>query len=128
MKKTLRTGKVLVDWSQNSAAKTTIVPYSLRGRLTPTVAAPRTWQEIGSPRSQHLDYKAVLRRVKAGKDPFARSRGGTRRALQPRRTTRRTDHGDTPGWAETSPSKPATAAHRRPTGAVPVDAGPGRDA
>ncbi|MET3173092.1 UNVERIFIED_ORG: bifunctional non-homologous end joining protein LigD [Arthrobacter sp. UYCu721] len=71
MKKTLRKGKVLVDWSQNSAAKTTIVPYSLRGRLTPTVAAPRTWQEIGSPKLQHLDYKTVLRRVKAGKDPFA---------------------------------------------------------
>ncbi|QNE13333.1 ATP-dependent DNA ligase [Pseudarthrobacter sp. NBSH8] len=71
MKKTLRKGKVLVDWSQNSAAKTTIVPYSLRGRLTPTVAAPRTWQEIGSPKLQHLDYDAVLRRVEAGKDPFA---------------------------------------------------------
>lgn len=71
MKKTLRKGKVLVDWSQNSAAKTTIVPYSLRGRLTPTVAAPRTWQEINSPALQHLDYKAVLRRVEAGKDPFA---------------------------------------------------------
>ncbi|MCP8999544.1 ATP-dependent DNA ligase [Pseudarthrobacter sp. RMG13] len=71
MKKKLRMGKVLVDWSQNSAAKTTIVPYSLRGRLTPTVAAPRTWQEIGSPMLQHLDYNAVLRRVKAGKDPFA---------------------------------------------------------
>ena len=49
MKKTLRTGKVLVDWSQNSAAKTTIVPYSLRGRLRPTVAAPRTWRELSSP-------------------------------------------------------------------------------
>ncbi|RAX46056.1 ATP-dependent DNA ligase [Arthrobacter sp. AQ5-06] len=71
MKKTLRKGKVLVDWSQNSAAKTTIVPYSLRGRLTPTVAAPRTWQEIGSAKLQHLDYKTVLRRVKPGKDPFA---------------------------------------------------------
>lgn len=71
MKKTLRKGKVLVDWSQNSAAKTTIVPYSLRGRPTPTVAAPRTWQEINSPKLKHLDYKAVLRRVKAGKDPFA---------------------------------------------------------
>jgi bifunctional non-homologous end joining protein LigD len=71
MKKTLRKGKVLVDWSQNSAAKTTIVPYSLRGRHTPTVAAPRTWRELSSPNLQHLDYKAVLRRVKAGKDPFA---------------------------------------------------------
>ena len=48
MKKTLRTGKVLVDWSQNNAAKTTIVPYSLRGRLQPTVAAPRTWRELSS--------------------------------------------------------------------------------
>ncbi|MDD9208217.1 non-homologous end-joining DNA ligase, partial [Georgenia sp. 10Sc9-8] len=40
MKKTLRRGKVLVDWSQNNANKTTIAPYSLRGRSHPTVAAP----------------------------------------------------------------------------------------
>lgn len=71
MKKTLRTGKVLVDWSQNSAAKTTIVPYSLRGRPTPMVATPRTWQELSSPALHHLDYKEVMRRVEAGKDPFA---------------------------------------------------------
>ncbi|GAC1606379.1 MAG: ATP-dependent DNA ligase [Pseudarthrobacter sp.] len=71
MKKTLRTGKVLVDWSQNNAAKTTIVPYSLRGRPTPMVAAPRTWREIRSPNLKHLDYKAVLRGVREGKDPFA---------------------------------------------------------
>lgn len=71
MKKTLRTGKVLVDWSQNSAAKTTIVPYSLRGRLRPTVAAPRTWRELSSPSLHQLDYEEVLKRVKSGKDPFA---------------------------------------------------------
>ena len=71
MKKTLRTGKVLVDWSQNNAAKTTIVPYSLRGRLRPTVAAPRTWRELSSPSLHQLDYQEVLKRVKAGKDPFA---------------------------------------------------------
>ncbi|MBX7443931.1 MULTISPECIES: ATP-dependent DNA ligase [unclassified Arthrobacter] len=71
MKKTLRTGKVLVDWSQNNAAKTTIVPYSLRGRPTPMVAAPRTWREIGSAGLRHLDYQEVLRRVRDGKDPFA---------------------------------------------------------
>ena len=40
MAKTLRTGKVLIDWSQNAGTKTTIAPYSLRGRDTPTVAAP----------------------------------------------------------------------------------------
>ncbi|MHC6594307.1 ATP-dependent DNA ligase [Arthrobacter sp. C152] len=71
MKKSLRTGKVLVDWSQNNAAKTTVVPYSLRGRPTPMVAAPRTWREIGSPRLKHLDYQEVLRRVRDGRDPFA---------------------------------------------------------
>lgn len=46
MTKSKRPGKVLLDWSQNTAAKTTIAPYSLRGRDRPTVAAPRTWVEI----------------------------------------------------------------------------------
>ena len=32
MTKNLRPGKVFLDWSQNTAAKTTIAPYSLRGR------------------------------------------------------------------------------------------------
>ena len=76
MKKALRTGKVLVDWSQNSAAKTTIAPYSLRGRLRPTVAAPRTWRELNSPSLRQLDYHEVMRRVQAGKDPFAAISGG----------------------------------------------------
>lgn len=71
MKKTLRKGKVLVDWSQNNAAKTTIVPYSLRGRPTPMVAAPRTWEEIASPGLKHLDYREVMKRVQDGTDPFA---------------------------------------------------------
>ncbi|MEE2523578.1 ATP-dependent DNA ligase [Pseudarthrobacter sp. J75] len=71
MKKTLRHGKVLVDWSQNNAAKTTIVPYSLRGKATPTVAAPRTWEELEAGGLEHLDYHAVLERVEAGEDPFA---------------------------------------------------------
>ncbi|WP_210478888.1 ATP-dependent DNA ligase [Naasia sp. SYSU D00948] len=63
MKKSLRVGKVLVDWSQNSAAKTTIAPYSLRGRPTPTVAAPRTWEELDAPDLAHLGYQEVLDRV-----------------------------------------------------------------
>lgn len=71
MKKSLRTGKVLVDWSQNNAAKTTIVPYSLRGRLRPTVAAPRTWRELSSSSLRQLNYEEVMRRVESGKDPFA---------------------------------------------------------
>lgn len=46
MTKTLRPGKVFLDWSQNVAAKTTISPYSMRGRDDPWVAAPRTWDEV----------------------------------------------------------------------------------
>ena len=42
MKKSLREGRVLVDWSQNNANKTTIAPYSLRGRSRPTVATRST--------------------------------------------------------------------------------------
>ena len=83
MKKRLRTGKVLVDWSQNNAAKTTIVPYSLRGRLRPTVAAPRTWRELSSPSLHQLDYQEVLQRVKDGKDPFAAISGGKRTGHEP---------------------------------------------
>ncbi|MHA7282563.1 ATP-dependent DNA ligase [Arthrobacter sp. TMS2-4] len=63
MKKALRPGKVLVDWSQNSANKTTVSPYSLRGRFQPTVAAPRSWEELGSEDLDHLDYRDVLQRV-----------------------------------------------------------------
>ena len=44
MTKSLRAGRVFLDWSQNSGAKTTIAPYSMRGREQPTVAAPRTWE------------------------------------------------------------------------------------
>jgi len=71
MKKSLRHGKVLVDWSQNSGNKTTIVPYSLRGKAQPTVAAPRTWRELASASLEHLDYQAVMKRVRTGKDHFA---------------------------------------------------------
>lgn len=42
----LRRGKVLLDWSQNHAGKTTISPYSLRGRERPSVATPLTWAEV----------------------------------------------------------------------------------
>lgn len=70
MKKTLREGKVLVDWSQNSASKTTIAPYSLRGRAHPMVAAPRDWEELDDPDLRHLDYEEVLERVQEHGDPL----------------------------------------------------------
>src|SRR5919204_585595 len=45
-KKDLRKGKVLVDWSQNDAAKTTVAVYSLRARERPWVSAPVDWDEV----------------------------------------------------------------------------------
>ncbi|MFJ4028537.1 ATP-dependent DNA ligase [Paenarthrobacter sp. NPDC089989] len=71
MKKSLRSGKVLVDWSQNSGNKTTIVPYSLRGKPHPTVAAPRTWDELDDPELGHLEFTEVMDRVSTGEDYFA---------------------------------------------------------
>ncbi len=71
MTKSLRAGKVFVDWSQNNASKTTIAPYSLRGRDHPTVAAPRSWEEFDDPKIRQLRYDEVLARVARGGDPLA---------------------------------------------------------
>jgi bifunctional non-homologous end joining protein LigD len=46
MTKRLRPGKVLVDWSQNDAHKTTVTVYSLRARERPTASTPVTWDEV----------------------------------------------------------------------------------
>jgi len=48
MSKTLRNGKVLIDWSQNDSHKTTAAVYSLRARQRPTVSTPVTWKELES--------------------------------------------------------------------------------
>ncbi|MEN1974593.1 non-homologous end-joining DNA ligase [Cellulomonas olei] len=69
MRKEVRGGRVLLDWSQNHPAKTTITPYSLRGRERPSVAAPRWWDEIGPDLTQ-LTPDEVLRRLEADGDPF----------------------------------------------------------
>ncbi|MCW2628333.1 non-homologous end-joining DNA ligase, partial [Mycobacterium sp.] len=71
MTKSLRAGKVFVDWSQNSASKTTIAPYSLRGRAEPTVAAPRTWEELEDADLRQLRYDEVLARAKKDGDLLA---------------------------------------------------------
>jgi bifunctional non-homologous end joining protein LigD len=76
MTKSLRPGKVLLDWSQNVAAKTTITPYSLRGKDAPFVAAPRTWAEVerGADKPdtlRQLDMDDVLARMARDGDVFA---------------------------------------------------------
>ncbi len=71
MTKSLRAGKVFLDWSQNSGSKTTIAPYSLRGREQPTVAAPRSWEELDDPALRQLRYDEVLARVARDGDLLA---------------------------------------------------------
>ncbi|OHT82482.1 ATP-dependent DNA ligase [Mycobacteroides saopaulense] len=68
MTRQLREGKVFVDWSQNSGSKTTVAPYSLRGRRVPTVAAPRTWEELDDPELRQLRFDEVLARVERDGD------------------------------------------------------------
>ncbi|MCU1558313.1 MAG: ATP-dependent ligase, partial [Microbacteriaceae bacterium] len=83
MKRALRPGKVLLDWSQNNGSKTTITPYSLRGREFPTVAAPRSWRELSGKNLAQLDYREVLRRVKRRGDLLAELTTGHLGSLEP---------------------------------------------
>lgn len=65
MTKSLRPGKVFIDWSQNAAAKTTVTPYSLRAQPGPSVSAPLTWDEVEDGRvvAGELTAPVVLDRV-----------------------------------------------------------------
>jgi bifunctional non-homologous end joining protein LigD len=74
MKKELRNGKVLVDWSQNNAAKTTVAVYSLRARALPTASTPVTWDEVDAcerPEDLRFTSQQVLERVEDHGDLFA---------------------------------------------------------
>lgn len=77
MRKDLRKGKVLIDWSQNHAAKTTVAVYSLRAVAQPMVSAPLAWDEVarvaetGDAAHGMFDAPTVLRRVEELGDLFA---------------------------------------------------------
>jgi|HubBroStandDraft_1064217.scaffolds.fasta_scaffold00116_36 bifunctional non-homologous end joining protein LigD len=77
MKKQVRTGKVLVDWSQNDEHKTTIAVYSLRAREHPTVSTPVTWDEVERALKKKdasllvFEAKQVVARVEKLGDLFA---------------------------------------------------------
>jgi bifunctional non-homologous end joining protein LigD len=76
MTKTRRSGKVFLDWSQNSGSKTTISPYSLRGREKPYVATPLGWDEVEAGAEdpdaiEQLRFDEVLERVEEYGDLFA---------------------------------------------------------
>ncbi len=75
--KTLRTGKILVDWSQNDINKTTVSVYSPRARDRPTVSTPRTWEEVAAAVAADdasglvFDMAGVVERVREQGDLFA---------------------------------------------------------
>lgn len=74
MARAARRGKVLVDWSQNNPAKTTVAAYSLRGRELPTVSTPVTWEEIAAceePGNLVFTAEEVVERVQRLGDLFA---------------------------------------------------------
>ncbi|MDQ1083891.1 MULTISPECIES: ATP-dependent DNA ligase [Microbacterium] len=89
MAKAARPGKVFIDWSQNNGSKTTIAPYSLRGRAQPTVAAPRTWDELDDPDLRHLLFTEVLARTGDPLAPVERDSGPLRSYIS-KRTAGRT--------------------------------------
>ena len=76
MLKSLRKGKVLVDWSQNDEHKTTVTVYSLRAKEYPTVSTPVTWEEVEAclkkqdPTRLSFTADAVLGRVEKVGDLF----------------------------------------------------------
>ena len=76
MKKSIREGRVLVDWSQNDEHKATVSVYSLRARERPTVSAPVTWAEVGNAKKKKdvglLKFEAgdVVKRVEKFGDLF----------------------------------------------------------
>jgi bifunctional non-homologous end joining protein LigD len=76
MKKELRKGKVLVDWSQNDQHKTTVCVYSLRAKPQPTASTPVTWDEVEKavkkkdPELLSFTADEVLKRVEKHGDLF----------------------------------------------------------
>jgi bifunctional non-homologous end joining protein LigD len=76
MTKARRAGKVFLDWSQNAGSKTTVSPYSLRGRELPTVATPVSWSEVQAGaedpgRLRQFRLEEVLERLEEHGDLFA---------------------------------------------------------
>ncbi|GAA0465617.1 hypothetical protein GCM10009544_29930 [Streptomyces stramineus] len=69
-----RSGKVLIDWSQNASAKTTAAPYTVRLRERPGVATPVTWEEVAGcqdPGDLLFTPEEVIDRVAAHGDLLA---------------------------------------------------------
>jgi len=71
MKKSIRAGKVFVDWGQNDASKSMVCAYSLRGKARPFVSMPLDWRELDDPSALWLEWNDALERVESDGDLFA---------------------------------------------------------
>ena len=86
MRRNLRDGKVLIDWSQNSSSKTTVCVYSLRARPEETVSTPVSWDEVdkcaktGNPERLRFETTDVLKRIDKVGDLMAPLLAATSRA------------------------------------------------
>jgi bifunctional non-homologous end joining protein LigD len=111
MRRDLRRGKVLIDWSQNHPAKTTIAPYSVRIRAEPWVSTPVSWDEVagtardGDAAGLRFDVNDVAARVRSGGDLFA--------PLTGRRTT------PAPREAPAGTTRESRSSRRRPRSSAP---------
>jgi bifunctional non-homologous end joining protein LigD len=78
-KRSERAGRVLVDWQQNDARRSTVAPYSLRaGAAAPRVSTPLAWDEVeaaardpGAAARLRFAPADVLRRLELHGDLFA---------------------------------------------------------
>lgn len=63
MTKSRRERRVFIDWSQNNPAKTTITPYSLRGKDLPYAATPVTWGEVKEGLTEQFLFSETMARL-----------------------------------------------------------------
>lgn len=115
MDKSLRVGKVLIDWSQNDGHKTTVCVYSLRALPRPTVSTPVTWTEVnrclqsGNPATLEFTAPEVIKRVERRGDLFAPVLS-LYQQLPPLETI-----GEAAATGSASPRKPVHPARKRTT-------------
>lgn len=76
MARSLRSGRVLVDWSQNTEHKSMVCAYSVRAKERPTVSTPLAWAEVeeaidaGDPELLRFEIDAVMERIEEHGDRF----------------------------------------------------------
>jgi bifunctional non-homologous end joining protein LigD len=73
MSKSVRKGKIFIDYLRNGRGATAIAPYSTRAKPGATVSAPIDWEELTpGMRSDHFTIKNLPARLsKLKKDPWA---------------------------------------------------------